>query len=44
MLIDVIRGVGRDEVEYFEVERLEERESSGSGCVRVWGECGVRVD
>lgn len=37
MLVDVIGGVGRDEVEDFEVERLEERETSAGGGVRVWG-------
>lgn len=42
MLPDVIGGERRDEVDDFEVERLEE--SCG---VRVWGrarECGVGVD
>lgn len=39
VLVDVIGGVGRDEIEDFEVERLEERES-----VRVWRESGVWVD
>lgn len=39
VLVDVIRGVGRDEIEDFEVERLEEREG-----VRVRRESGVWVD